>query len=210
MARGLTSNLAAEFDKAALRPVYFAKFEFPGGDVRFWSGEGNKTFNSEVYTGLGDLAGVAFPQENSGNSPQGAVFTLSGIPSTTTALAQQENYRNAAATVWIGARDGSGNIIVDPYQQFKGLMDVMTMDDDGETASVSINCEGYAYGVGPQGKRYTDEQQQRDYPGDLGLQYVAGLQDKEILWGVESAAKPAPRPPWQYPPEFEEEYDDHF
>lgn len=210
MARNLAAALATEFEKAALRPIYFAKFEFPGGDVRFWSGEGAKTFNSESYTGLGDLTGVAFPQENSNNSPQGAVFTLSGIPSSSTALALEENYKNAPVTVWFGARDDSDVIIVDPYIQFQGFIDVMSMDDDGENAAITVRCEAFAYGVGPSAIRYTDEQQQREFPGDLGLQYVAGLQDKDILWGVEYSAKPPTGTPYQYPPELEEEYDDHF
>ena len=35
-------------------------------------------------------------------------------------------------------------------------------------------------------RRYTDQDQQQLYSGDLGLEYVAGLQDKDIPWGQQA------------------------
>ena len=184
MARSLTAALATEFDSSSLRPVFFAKFEFTGGDVRFWSGSGDKTFNSETYTGLGDLGIVSFPPETVSGGAGGAIFSISGIPSSNTSLALSENYQNYPVTVWVGALDDSDNIVADPYEIFYGLMDVMEMTDDGETASISLKAETFVYGVGASNRRYTKEDQVREYSGDIGLSYVSSLQNKEILWGV--------------------------
>jgi hypothetical protein len=32
-------------------------------------------------------------------------------------------------------------------------------------------------------RRYTSEDQKIDYPNDKGLEFIADLQDKEIVWG---------------------------
>ena len=36
--------------------------------------------------------------------------------------------------------------------------------------------------------RYTSGYQKSAYPGDLGLDFVEGLQDKEITWGRSSGS----------------------
>ena len=197
MSRGMTADLATALDASHVEPVFLAKFEFPGGDVRFWSGRGNLTFDSEIYTGLGDLENIQFPEESSDGSASGVAFVLSGIPSTTTSLAVTENYKNRPCTVWIGALDSGGSLIVDPYIMFAGLMDVITMADDGETATIQLKAEGFAYGAGPSLRRYTDEDQQREFPGDLGLEFIAGLSDKQIFWGHRG---PQDKPPFEEPP----------
>jgi hypothetical protein len=35
----------------------------------------------------------------------------------------------------------------------------------------------------PANRRYTQEDQQRDYPGDLGFQFVNSIQESQIFWG---------------------------
>jgi hypothetical protein len=192
MSRDMTAALATALEGSTVRPVVFAFFDFPGGAVRFWAGSGDRVMSgyddtdlNGTYTGIGDLVSVDFPEESSDGSSGGASFGLSGIPSTTTSLALTENYHNRACKVWIGALATNGSVVADPYRQFSGLMDVMTMEDDGDTASVKVLAEGYTYGVGASKDRYTDEDQQRRFPGDLGLQFVAGLQDKNIVWGMQ-------------------------
>lgn len=185
----MTAALATALDSSSVKPVFIAKFEFPGGDVRFWTGSGDLVWNAETYTGLGDLGQSVFPEESSDGSASGAVFTLSGIPSTNTNLALTENYQNSPCSVWLGALDSSDLVIADPYLIFKGLMDVMDMTDDGELATIQLRAEGFAYGVGPSNRRYTDEDQQREYTGDDGLHYAASLQDKEIMWGIQNPSK---------------------
>ncbi len=183
MRSGLTAALATALEASRVEPLYLAKFEFPGGDVRFWSGRGDLSFDGETYTGLGDLENIQFPEESSDGSATGAVFVLSGIPSTTTSLAVTENYKNRPCTVWLAALDSGGSLIADPYIMFAGLMDVITMSDDGKTATIQLKAEGFAYGAGPSLRRYTDEDQQRAFSGDLGLEFVKGLSDKQIFWG---------------------------
>ena len=80
---------------------------------------------------------------------------------------------------------GSGDIIIyQPYTIFDGFMDIMRLNDSGGTANIVVNCESQLIALErPNTRRYTPEDQKIDFPNDKGLEYVAGLQDDEIVWG---------------------------
>lgn len=188
MARNMTAALADALSAKVVKPVFIAKFDFPSASVFFWSGKDDLLWGGNTYTGLGDLSAVNFPAETMSGSTAGSSFSISGIPSSTTSLALNESYKNAACRVWIGALNVTTDaLIADPYLKYRGIIDSMAMSDDGTSASVSINVEGFAYAVKPSGIRYTNEDQQRAYPGDNGLEFVAGLQGKSVTWGSSGA-----------------------
>ena len=63
-------------------------------------------------------------------------------------------------------------------------MDVMTIQEDGQTATVSITVENVLVDLErPRIRKLTDEEQQSRYPGDISLQSVASLQDRQLSWG---------------------------
>ena len=75
-------------------------------------------------------------------------------------------------------------IIYQPYTIFDGFMDVMRLNDSGGTANIALNCESQLIALERANtRRYTPEDQKIDFPNDEGLDYVAGLQDDEIIWG---------------------------
>tara|TARA_R110002020_G_scaffold437862_1_gene648191 strand:+ start:925 stop:1827 length:903 start_codon:yes stop_codon:yes gene_type:complete len=84
-----------------------------------------------------------------------------------------------------GTVTGTDSLIVsDPYTIFDGFIDVMKVEDGGETANVSVACESSLIALErPKVRRYTPEDQAIDYPNDKGFEYVAALQDDEIIWG---------------------------
>ena len=63
-------------------------------------------------------------------------------------------------------------------------MDTMVIADEAETASLSITLENRLVDFErARVRRYTSEDQKIDFPNDKGLEFVADLQEKEILWG---------------------------
>lgn len=184
MSRALTSGMQTAVAATVVRPALFAALEFDSGTVRMWTGLGSIVWDGNTYLGAGNMCGVAPIQEVADNSAQGTSFTLNGIPSSLLSLALTESYQGRSAKLWLAAFDASNAIIADPYLIFGGRMDTMTIDDGGETGSITLTAENQLIDLNrSRERRYTDQDQKIDYPTDRGLEYIAGLQDKQIVWG---------------------------
>lgn len=165
-------------------PVLLCELEFPTTPVRVWSGYGTLTWSGRDFSGVATLGRVSEIEETSDVSAKGLTLSLVGIPSDILSLSFSENYQQRAGRLWLGFLNSSSQLIADPVQIFAGRMDVMSTDDGGETGTLKLTLENNLIDLGrPRERRYTDIDQQMDYPGDLGLKYVAGLQDKTIYWG---------------------------
>lgn len=183
MSRTLTAGMVTEVDKAAVTPVFFVEMDFSSGFVRAWSGYGSISWDSKTWLGAGHLMEIEPLAESVDFTANGATLKLNGIPSDMIAIAIGETYQGRAATIYLGFLDSTGAVIADPIEIYAAMMDTMEIDEDGETASIMVRVESQAISLKrPREWRYTHEDQQIDYPGDLGLEYVAGLQDKELVW----------------------------
>lgn len=165
-------------------PVLLCELEFPSAPVRVWSGFGTLTWSGRDFAGVATLGKVSEIEETSDVSARGLTLSLVGIPSDILSLAFSENYQQRPGRLWLGFLNSSAQLIADPVQIFAGRMDVMSTDDGGDTGTLKLTLENNLIDLArPRERRYTDIDQQMDYPGDLGLEYVAGLQDKTIYWG---------------------------
>jgi hypothetical protein len=78
----------------------------------------------------------------------------------------------------------NGAVVIDPVLVFQGRLDVPIIEENGETATISIAYESRLIDLQkPRESRYTDQDQQRAYPGDLGMAFVPSLQEKTLNWG---------------------------
>lgn len=192
MARNLDSTMSSNLASTVVRPAFFVKFEFdytttPGdNDLRLWTGSDTISYDSENYIGLGNLVNLEMPTESQDGSAQAVTFTLSGLPSTNTSLAMTEQYQNRPVTCWFATMSDATTISGTPYKIFEGLIDVMEVSDNGQTASISVKTEGFAYGVGPCSARRTEQDQKERYSSDASLRFVADLAEKEFRWGVKA------------------------
>ncbi len=185
MSRGLTSGLATAVTSRVVHPILLVALSFDSGVVRMWSGIGNLVWSGDTYLGAGNFGRVQPFKEVVDGSAQGTAFTLNGIPSSLLALALNENYQGRPAKLWLAALDSSNAIIADPYLIFGGRMDTMTISDDGNTGSITMTAENRLIDLNrSRERRFTDQDQKIDYPTDRGLEYVVGLQDKQVVWGA--------------------------
>lgn len=185
MARSMTSGMLTEISASELRPLFLIKAEFDSGDVLFWTGYGSIVWNSETYTGAGQLLAIDQVRETQELVAQGVDLTLSGIPQELVAIALAENYQGRPLTIWFGCLDSAGSVVDDPYMIFKGRMDVMVIEDDAETARIVVSSESDLIGLrDSKERRYTDEDQKAEYEGDRGLEFVALSQDVLLSWGA--------------------------
>jgi hypothetical protein len=60
----------------------------------------------------------------------------------------------------------------------------MNIEENADTSVISVTAENVLIKLErPVVRRFTNEDQKSRFPDDRGLEYVAGLQDKDILWG---------------------------
>ena len=172
-----------DFSSDSLQPFLAVEAMFDSGAVRLWGGYGDLTIDGEEYTGGGSLLNVSGIEESSEISAQGASVVLSGLDASIISIALSENYQNRACKIIIGTLTDAG-AVEDSYTLFEGRIDMMTIEESGETASIAVALENRLIDLErPRVRRYTNEDQQSSYSGDTGFSYVNDLQDKTIDWG---------------------------
>ena len=182
MGRELTTEMAAASAAKNVAPFALVEMIFDSDTLRLWSGTGTLTWNGFYWLGAGDLGKISAITETETMQAEGLILELSAIPSENIALALTEPYQGRIVKVWLGALNGQ-TIINAPKQIFAGRMDVMEIIESGELSTISVAVESRIIDLlKTRERRYTHEDQQIDYPGDLGLEFVASLQNKEIEW----------------------------
>lgn len=189
MARNLTAALLAALQAGTVRPVVFYEGEYSTGTLRLWSGVGPFTWNAQTWTGVGQMLGVAPIEEGSDVRAVGFSVSLSGEASVLLSANLSAARNGLPGRVWIGALDSAGTVIADPFRAFDGRFDVPDIFVEGSACTITARYESRLIDLDrPRERRYTHEDQQIDYPGDRGFEYVPGLQDAQIVWGRGSGA----------------------
>jgi len=185
MSRGITSALNTVFTSDTVRPFMAVNLAFSGGNVTVWTGLGNITFASTTFIGTGEILGVSPVTENGSVQANGLVVSFNGLDSSLVSTALTENYQGRSATIYIGSLTDSYTVVSDPYVFFKGRMDKMSVSDDGENAVIKVTCESRLIDLNRNRvRRFTQVDQQTEFAGDLGLNFVESLQEKSIDWGT--------------------------
>ena len=192
MARNITTAFNNALKSQVVTPIIASELEFSDGTLRFWNGYGNITMtaggSSKVFTGLGDFLGISPISESSTLQMSGVTLSMSGIKSSLISTALSAQYTNRNGAIYLGMYDTSKNVIADVYTVFKGKMDVLNISEQGNTATITLNIESRLISFDlPVDRKYTLEDQQVDFPNDVGFEFIPDLQDKEITWGKESS-----------------------
>lgn len=197
MSRTVPSALLTALSQPEVQPYYAVEFLFDDTDgtrwdqagyagnraVRFWTGYGDRTIGSSSYTGTGNLLNISGLEEANDLSAKSATISMSGIPSSLVALALSEPYQRRACKIYFGTVDTST-----PIEAFNGLMNTMRIEDSGESSIITLSVDSKLVRLEKaSGWRYTEANHQLRHTGDTFFNYVADLQDREIVWGREKA-----------------------
>ena len=187
MSRNLSSGMQTAVEADVVRPIVLVQCAFDSGDLNLWNGIGDLTVNSVDYVGAGTLLGISEIAESSELQANGISVTLSGITDPLLAKARDEDYQGRELKVLLGAMDASNGVISNPVVVFSGFMDTMVINDSAETGTIVVTVENRLIEFErTRIRRYTAEDQKIDYPNDKGLEFVAEMQEKEIIWGRSS------------------------
>lgn len=184
MARSLTAGTLAQLSQGKVAVALFVEVDFADATSYLWSGLGPIAWNAHTWLGVGKFGKVSDVTERTGVQADGITLTLSGVPQDMLDEALLQCRQGRPVKVWFGFLDAAGAVIADPYQTFAGRMDVPIIDEGAETATVSITVENRLIDLQrSRERRYTDDDQKIDYPTDRGFEYVASLQEQNLVWG---------------------------
>ncbi len=180
--RDIDSTLATILSGKVADVALLAEMGFDSGTLYMWTGYGDLTWDSKTFLGGGNLIGISGTEETQELQAKGLELTLSGIPDDQIALALTEKTRGRPFRMWLASV--VDNVVVGtPYRIFTGMMDVLSMNDTGQEASLVLTVENSLI-IGQRAKirRYTSEDQRKYYPNDTALNRIPQLQDKEVVW----------------------------
>ncbi len=173
-----------------VRPILFARFDFSTGVQRFHTEIGPRTathpiFGSEVYTGIGDFGGItADITESISQAPQAVKFGLTGVKASFVNLALTDDYHRRDAETMFGFDDENAVLLDDPVILWSGFMDKVDINLAENRGEMTLTCESRATNLKDSSDlRFSDEDLQAAFPGDLGGEYIFRMQDLVLQWG---------------------------
>ncbi len=184
MSRSLTTPVATAATSSTIYPALLVELDWPEGAVYVWSGLGNLSWNGKTWLGVGDLGSVSKVTESKDGKANGITLTLSGVPSSTIYQALQVDYQGSDARIYLGVMNSAGVFQADPTQIAYAKIDTCSINENADTATVSVNLEKEFVDTRSRGGRYTDQEQQAIYSGDTFFKFTAAMAGQNIYWGI--------------------------
>jgi len=182
MPRNLHADVVAELDKDDLKFIALIELVFDAVTVRMCNRLDSFAYNSDIYTGFGSIGSIGNIEESMDLDPTNCEITLSGIDSATLATIVNNEQLNRKIYIRYALIDGNNELIGEPILHFEGSMEPPQVLY-GKTSSIEIKAtDQLADWDREQSERLTYEDQIERYPNDTGLQYMAGLASKTIIW----------------------------
>jgi hypothetical protein len=165
MSRDITAPVSNALDDAVITPFFAVDLDFDSGPLYVWSGYGDLVIGAKTYLGAGTLLNISSVTETTEMDAK---------------VALQEPYQGRECLIYFGVTSNPSDYV----EVFSGELDQMNIEEGAETAVVSVTAENVLVKLErPVVRRFSDQDQKSRFPNDKGLEFVAGLQDKEILWG---------------------------
>ena len=207
MSRTLTAGVAAAVQGDFIASAV-VEMLFDSGAVRLWTGIGDLVFAGDTYTGAGTFGDITPIQESAALRANGITLTFSGASQALIDIAKDESVQGRTVNVWYAVFDANHALIADPFQAFAGFADAIQISDGGAESVITLTAENDLVDLKrPLERRYyTDEDQQREFPGDRFYEFGPAMNGITVYWGrrrLEPAAagddsnavQPTPAPP---------------
>ena len=177
----LSLHAASSATSPVAAPVVLVELDFASGPFRAWTGLGQLNWAGKVFEGVGSIGAVGEVEETVELRAVRLTLALSPVPQEVVDIALAEpSFRLRPARLWGALLDAEGAFVADPFPLWAGLMDTMEVTDGAEPR-VALTCESRLVDLErAEVRRYTDADQQAEYPGDRFFEYVPALQEAEI------------------------------
>lgn len=179
MSRTVPSAILTALAQPEVEPFYAVEIDLDSGPLRLWTGYGDRTIDGNTYTGGGTLMGIEGLEEVADLSAKAVTLTLSGMPASVVSLALQEPYQRRRVRILWGVRGVS-----DFVEVFSGSLNQMIIEDGPESGTLSVTVDSKLVELEKSSnRRYTSESHKSRHPNDTFFDYVAKIQDAEIVFG---------------------------
>lgn len=182
-----TAGFVTETTAEVFRPFAMVSLVTPSGTQRLWSGVGDLSWNSQTWTGAGDMGTIGAVSAGTELAASEIDLTLSGLDSTLKAEAVNELVRGGDVNIYYGFFDSSDAIVADPWLGFFGKIDSVSVSDGGQGAIISIKVlNGVGAMLRRTQRRRTNADQEDTFSGDVVFEFVAT--GGNVHWGKPNAA----------------------
>ena len=191
--RNVSSAIYEILNSEQVRYVYLLKLELESGYVFIHNGIGKIEWDGDTYEGVGCFGNVSAIPEESDLTANKVILELSGIPANDenrgffSRTVFDTNYQNKEVSLWLAViEEDYLTIVPDPILVFRGTTEDAQISIGAQSIVVQIHAtHGLARFNKADVVRYTNEDQQRLYPGDLGMKFVDRSANTELTWGGE-------------------------
>lgn len=181
MGRSLSSGVLTELDAVVKRVEVLVELEYNTTTFRAWSGSTTRTFMGNSFTGVGDLGTMGDIKESGDLTGASAEFALNGASPALVTLALTEARLGKTAKAWLALFDAADNLIDGDsglIPIYDGDMEVPVVEKGPERSIITQRAVSDFKAVRRTiVRRYTDQDQQIDFPGDVGLEFISTLRD---------------------------------
>lgn len=185
MSRNLAAANITQSQADHLVPILFGALEFDEGTEYLHTGIGQITWGGNDWTGVGALGSVEPIEESAVLSPFAVRLTISGLATTFVTRTQNSDIYGRPMKVYVGFLS-DGDLVADPDIIWTGAMDTLTIKLGNENF-IALQAESeLKFFESTNGVRFTDEDQQLRFPGDLGFEYLDDMQEASIRWHGQS------------------------
>ena len=200
-------------------PVIFVRLAYDEGDVLVHDRLGDITWGEDIYgdpevwQGIGNFGQLEHIEETTEITNLSLRLILSGLDSSIFGQATQRepDYYRRPVTIYYGIVDPATGILKTrsngdaqvPDIIWSGFMDVMEITVSGDEFGIILTAENEDVDFErPNGKLYSNVQQQTDFPGDRAFEYLES--QAEIVLRFPDSPRPSlgrhrPRTPFPFP-----------
>lgn len=177
---------AAQLDGETVLFGILVRFDFTTAPRNLWLGSGRLLAGGEFWDGLGELGSISGLESAIGGTAPVATFSLSGVDAALVpaALDSAHEVKGREVVVYVQFFGADSQALDDPFSVYVGTLDVMRIKAQGAgLRTIEVTAETlFARRAMPPWGYLTDRDQQRLFPGDLGLEFVALMISKTVTW----------------------------
>ena len=185
MSRLISAANLTEINAAHLHEVLLVKLEFDS-PLYVHSGVGTIVYDSNSYLGVGQFGSVNNTTETEHLRPTSLTLQLSGVDSNLIAEGLDSGNFGDVVTMYLGYRQDDGTLVDDPLLIWRGTYDHASITQgDANIVSIVVHHDLSILDE-TDGGRFTDEDQQSRFSGDIGLEYVTDMAGLKLTVGGRS------------------------